>query len=152
MNKTKWLVVALSLLVLLNLALMTFLFFKPGPPPHLPNPQVREIIISQLNFNDQQAADYEKLIREHQQQIREKQEEIRQLKQDLYKQLISEDLQRKENIIEHLGSLQMEIEQVHYNHFESIKELCTPDQLPAFEQLSEDLARLFASGAPRPPQ
>ena len=106
----------------------------------------REIIIEKLHFDDKQIAAYEKIILLHQQKIRSLDDSIRRSKNELYQLL------RKESITEHLkdslflnlANYQKQIEQTHFNHFLAIKSICRADQLNDFENLTEELSKIFS--------
>lgn len=145
MNKqtfNRWLIVVL---VLCNGALVIFLL--TGKPPHPPQP--KEIIIEKLHFNAEQIREYETLIHEHQEGIQHLDRSIRKTKRELYGQLKDAKTSSPDSLIAQITALQSEVEQLHYHHFEDIKSLCKPEQIPLFNELTNELAGLFA---PRPPR
>lgn len=153
MEKQKFITISVIALLLLNIGTLGFLFVsgpKQGhrPPPH-GRPEPREIIIEKLHFDEQQIEAYELLIREHRKQIDAVDEKIRDTKNSLYALLNSNDSSSKDSLIIALGNYQKEIETTHFNHFAGIKKLCKPNQKSDFEELSEELSRLF-SKPPRP--
>jgi hypothetical protein len=48
-----------------------------------------------------------------------------------------------DSLLPALHQTQRDIEQVHYDHFQDIRALCKANQIPLFEQLTQDLAALF---------
>ncbi len=157
MNKLKLLSVAVVGLLLLNLALIIFLFLNKPTHLHLPihPPEQQEgpknIIIEQLHFNSEQITTYENLINEHQHQIKELDKLIREAKNNLYQEFNFEASTKKDSLIQLLSSYQSQIEDVHYNHFLAIKKLCKPEQLAAFEKLTKNLAYYFRPNKNQPP-
>lgn len=154
MEKQKLITISVIALLLLNIGTLGFLFVsgpKQGhrPPPH-GRPEPREIIIEKLHFDEQQIEAYELLIREHHKQIDAVDEKIRDTKNSLYALLNSNDSSSKDSLIIALGNYQKEIEAIHFDHFADIKKLCKPNQKYDFEELTEELSRLF-SKPPRPP-
>lgn len=161
MEKTKLLTFAVITLLLINLGTLGFLFLS-GPNGHHPHrgegpeggPKPREIIIEKLHFDANQQKEYDKLIKWHQGEIRRLDDAIRKAKNDLYSGL-SEDIineQSKDSLITLLNSYQKQIETTHFKHFEDIKKICHNEQLEDFNELTEELSRIFSRGQkpPRP--
>jgi hypothetical protein len=53
------------------------------------------------------------------------------------------DVKTKDSLIEILASNQKKIEETHFKHFQDIKKLCTPEQMNRFDDLTEELSRIF---------
>ena len=71
------------------------------------------------------------------------------LKSQLYSNLIDQnEPTNTDSLIIEIGKKQIEIEQIHYKHFQEIKGLCKPEQQKAFKELSLDIVKLFAHPAP----
>jgi len=154
MTKTSFFRYSTLVLLLLNVGLTFFLFSSRkhgGGPPHGKEP--RDIIIHQLNLDDAQVVAYDELIREHRSAIYENDRVIRQLKNELYGHLAStdQDATATEQLIREINAVQLQIEHIHYGHFEDIKALCKPDQEQAFNKLAEELAQLFSMHKPHKP-
>ncbi|TBX66993.1 periplasmic heavy metal sensor [Flavobacterium silvisoli] len=153
MEKTKLLTIAVIGLLLLNLATLGFLFLN-GPKGHRPpmegppmgRPKPRTIIIDQLHFDALQQKEYDQLIEWHQATISQLDRNIRQTKRALYSQLMQTEvnLKAKDSLIAVLNGYQKQVEATHFKHFEDIKKLCRQDQLKDFNDLTEELARIFA--------
>jgi protein CpxP len=146
MDKIKVLTFAVIALLLLNFATLGFLLLT-GPihdrrPPHR---EPKEIIIDQLQMDAAQQAAYQKLINSHRGTIDSLDHQIRGAKNKLYSQLTQTtvDLKTKDSLIEILASNQKKIEETHFKHFQDIKNLCTPEQMNRFDDLTEELSRIF---------
>ncbi len=160
MEKTKLLTVAVITLLLLNLGTLGFLFLT-GPKGHHPNPEegqegrpkAREIIIEKLHFDANQQKEYDKLIKWHQVEIRTIEDNIRAAKNKLYLQLNKEEVDEKAKVtlIDDMSVYQRQIETTHFKHFEDIKKLCHKEQIEDFNDLTEELGRIFSKGQ-RPPE
>jgi hypothetical protein len=111
----------------------------------------REIIIERLHFSDAQIRSYDELIAWHRREIRKTDEEIISLKSRLYEGLSAAHALPHDSLLEKIGALQMEIEKIHYKHFQDIKNLCTSEQIPYFEQLLKEIAVIFSRPAKGPP-
>ena len=67
------------------------------------------------------------------------------IKNDLYLQLTQKtiNIKTKDSLIEILASNQKKIEETHFKHFQDIKNLCKPNQMNSFNELTEELSRIF---------
>ncbi len=150
MEKTKLLTITVIGLLLLNFATLGFLFLN-GPrghkPPHEGRPMPKEIIIEKLHFDKQQQKDYAKLIEWHHAEINRLDKNIRDAKNELYSQLrqAKMDVKVKDSLITVINSNQKQIEETHFKHFTDIKKLCHQNQLEDFNDLTEELSRIFVS-------
>lgn len=157
MSKIKLLSIAVIGLLLVNIAIVSFLMFRKSPPlPGGRPPMAQEgrppeqsygpkkIIIEKLDFDKEQAAQYEILIKQHQLLIASLNDSIKDAKNDLYSSLTDETFTGKDSLIAKLGLLQRKVEITHYDHFAAIKKLCRPDQLENYASLTKELAKFFA--------
>ena len=147
MNKNKLITYVAIGLLITNLMLIGFIFFIQ-PNAHLhEGPQ--KIIAERLHFDKKQIADYDKLIAVHRVEIKTNDSLIRQAKNKLYGCITSNNLALKDSLEKKLGQLQMDIEEINYNHFLEIKKLCKENQLTYYDDLVKDLAQLFAKPGQR---
>ena len=160
MSKMKLMGIAVGGLILINLALLAFLFFvkpprpaemQPGGRPPFAGEGPKQIIIERLHFDKDQVSQYEIIIQQHQNAVREADKQIRETKNDLYATLSSGNIAAKDSLQNQLAQLQRQIETAHYNHFEAIKKICRPEQLPYFNDLTKELAHFFAPQRNGPP-
>ncbi len=140
MSKIKLLSTAVIALLLINFLLIGFMVFNKKGRPNHEGP--RNIIIEKLAFSDQQIAAYDGMIQQHRAAIRKKDDDILLLKSKLYTNIIT-NANSKDSLIIALGKLQMDIENIHYKHFEDIKNICNQNQMLAFENLTKELGELF---------
>ena len=160
MEKTKLLTLAVITLLVLNLGTLGFLLLS-GPKGHKPpsgqgpegRPKPREIIIEKLHFDANQQKEFDKLIQWHQGEIRSIEDNIREAKNELYQILSASEvnLKTKDSLINALALDQKQIESTHFKHFEDIKKMCHKEQLEDFNNLTEELGRIFSKGQ-RPPR
>jgi hypothetical protein len=144
MTKTKILYSAIFILILLNIGQWFFL----GSRRHKPPP--RDFIIRKLNLSATQITDYDILIKNHRAAIQATTEEIRVHKNALYQLLKNRNQAAEIQLFAQIAEAQMKIEKLHFEHFLAIKALCTAEQLPLFDELTKELAELFAP--PPPPK
>lgn len=145
MSRTKLVGILAVGLLLSNLLLAGYILFRRPPHADLGGP--RSIIIEKLHFDEAQQRQYDELIYRHRSEIGKAEDVVMQLKQQLYRKLAGADTAGKDSIINELGKMQMHMERVHYKHFTDIKNLCRPDQLRYYDQLTHEIAGLFG-----PPQ
>lgn len=161
MKKTTLLSIALVILVVLNLGLMGTIFFGPKHGPHgrhdgkmRPEREMgrrpREIIIQNLGFNNTQVQQYDALIKTHREKIDTLDKGIRDTKQKLYA-LLQSDFKpaNRDSLIAQINVYQKQIEETHFNHFQDIKNICTPQQKKSFEVMAPEFPRLFHPGPMR---
>jgi hypothetical protein len=147
MNKLKLLsIISIGLLVS-NIMLIAFILTRhPERPPHQ---EPKHILIERLHFTEHQIQQYDRLIETHKTATRQSNEDIMQLKNQLYRSLSQEtNAVFRDSMIAEISKVQMKIEQVHYNHFEQIKQLCQGEQLNLFDQVTNEIATIFSPKRP----
>lgn len=137
-----------ALLLVGNIALLLFIW-QTGS--HRPPKSPKDIIAVELELSKDQLLHYESLIKAHQKELMGIDERIRQTKHALFQSMASSSVDSVEMHIKEMGRLQEEIERIHVKHFTSLKNLCTAEQQPLFDELTEDLAKLLAPGKGKPP-
>lgn len=149
MSKSQFKTFLIFALLISNLTLIGFQFFlKPERRHRPPNPKT--IVVKRLGLDAKQQKDYSQLIQKHQHEIQKRDLEINRSKKLLFEHLNSETTSHfNDSICTRIGQIQAQIESEHLAHFQNVRKLCRPDQLPKFEKLSKDLARIFS---PKPPR
>lgn len=154
MEKTKLLTIAVIGLLVINFGTLGFLLLGPKGhrPPRDGRPEPKEIIVHKLHFDASQQKEYAKLIQWHRGQIEKLDGNIREAKNELYSQLSQTEtnVKAKDSLIAVINSNQKQIEETHFKHFEDIKKLCHKDQMDDFNELTEELSRIFAPKPRRP--
>ena len=148
MNKIRILTIIAVGMMLINMALLAFFFYsKPGPPRE---EGPRKLVIEKLRFDATQTKQYDQLIEQHRRDIQSGQDHLRDLKNELFQTLRSDkDSGKKDELISMIGEAQVAIEQIHYAHFEQLKAICKPDQIKAYDEMCDDIAKWFAPQPPR---
>ncbi len=152
MNKNKLLIFLIAGLLLSNILLVVFMMkgrgHADGPNNH---PMPRKIIIERLHFDENQIKQYDELIQQHRKNITEREKSLMDLKNNLYSTLKAEENKTvTDSLINSISKIQKEIEYVHYAHFGDIKTLCKPEQIKDYNELVNELARMFSP--PPPPK
>ncbi len=148
MNKVKFLTISSLALLAANLMLIWFLVSHRPHRPEQDGP--KQMVIEKLSLDGEQIKAYDKLIDWHKAEMKTTRMQMADLKNKLYSTLVADtsNTAQKDSLINKIGTLQMEIENIHYKHFSDIKLLCKPEQQKAFADLSLEIAKLFS---PEPP-
>ncbi|MDB4347139.1 hypothetical protein OAB01_00620 [Bacteroidia bacterium] len=134
-------------IIVVNLIALGFAFLGKKEKPHQRRKPPKQIIIKKLDFDKEQEKLYQQLIDEHTLKMGAFRSEMEQAKNGLYQNLAKETIS-KDSLIEAINKIQYKIEAQHYLHFQEIKNICRPDQIDKFIELSTELARLFSPGPP----
>jgi Spy/CpxP family protein refolding chaperone len=158
MSKIKLLYGFIALLLLLNTGLLVVLLTQnqrqEHERPHHKRP--KELIVKQLHLDTAQEAQFEESMHWHHTHIQKLDDSIRTVRKELYQllQQSSTDEDRKNVLLEQFSALHRKVEQTHWQHFSELKQICRPDQLDNFAELTEQLMQLFPRGGrpPHPPK
>lgn len=152
MKQVRILKIAVLVLVLLNLAFLAFHFTRTRKhrPMHAGPNGIAKMISRELNFNKEQTIEFEDLIVIHKANIDRLVKEKTQVKRKLYKLLDgkNEHVKGQPALIAELGGIQVELEALHYEHFNRIRQLCTEDQVDGFKKLQRKLVHIFSRKPP----
>jgi protein CpxP len=140
MNKLRFFQFTTLLLLLANLFLL-WLHFSGKKHRH---EGPRNEIIQRLDFDQAQVSRYDTLIAQHRARLSALDIKLQSQRKTLYGTVGSGA--NIDSLLPALHQTQREIEQLHYDHFQDIRALCKPDQIPLFEQLTSDLASMFGPG------
>ncbi|MDA0783697.1 MAG: hypothetical protein O2814_04015 [Bacteroidetes bacterium] len=147
--KTGFQRLVIVLLVLNLIAVSAFWFFKGfgtqgngGRDGQGGGP--RNEIIDRLQFDKGQVTQYDSLIVKHRKLVGQKEKEIQGLRTSLFMGVSAwMDSVVKDSLIVHVGSLNADIQRIHYGHFLDIQKICKPEQQADFENLAKDLSKMF---------
>ena len=149
MNKAKINRIVIGFLLLSNLLLLGFIFWKKPALPEGP----KKIIIERLHLDEQQKNIYGLLVENHRNSIRQSEDSMITLKNRLYKTLkINADTSDKARLIGAIVEIQKKIESMHYQHFEGIRSLCKPEQSGDFDDLCDEITNLFPQRGKKVPK
>ncbi len=142
MSKIKFLSTVSLALLGINLFLVWFLL-SHRPPNGRPQ-EPKQVIIEKLGFDDTQIEAYLNLIKQHRELSSTIDTDIKGLKTKLYATLKQENQQKiTDSLTAEIGKLQVEIEKINYMHFQEIKAICKPDQLPQFNAFCDEITDIF---------
>lgn len=153
MNKltTNRLLLGLVIILLVaNAATLSFLWLgRPSARP--PGGGASNFLIKELQLNEGQQQQYQKLVIEHREGANELRSKIRSAKErmfDLIKEPNTSD-STKQQIAKEVSSYSMELELLTLHHFEKVRTICTPEQQKKFDAILHEIASMM--GNPKPP-
>ena len=110
----------------------------------------RNEIIDRLHFDAAQVTQYDSLIGKHRKMVGEKEKEIQGLRTALFVGVAEGISQgRKDTLVNQIGVLHADIQQIHFAHFLDIQKICKPEQQGDFALLTKDLAKMFRGRGPK---
>lgn len=138
-RNNKVLVFIIAILLLSNIVLLFFFLSKDEKKKEEPKKSPREHMIEKLRkevgFSDQQIAQYEDLSNKHKESMKPLFDDIHNTKDSLYK-LLQQPVP-PDSLFNHylymIGERQKIIDQKIFAHFLSLKQLCTPEQVPKYD-------------------
>jgi Spy/CpxP family protein refolding chaperone len=162
-----WKITAI-VLGILNLVLIASIWFRPHPHPpmhpmppmgpmhenqghhrgdhhDMPHEMPGDFLAQELHLNPSQLREFNKLRDEHREHIRELQHDGKDLRDEFFKNLESDqnDSAAVKKLAESIAANQEKIELATFDHFESVRKLCDPDQKKIFDNIiAEVLMRM----------
>ena len=155
MDRTKLLTISVIGLLLLNLATISFLLIGPQKDHRRPEDRKpKEVIIDKLHFDTEQIKKFDAIIKLHKSKVEIFEKDIRKNKNQLYVLLLDKEINihKKDSILQIISNNLNQIENLHFNHFIEIKNICREDQLNNYYDLTEDLSRIFSKEKPPRPR
>jgi periplasmic protein CpxP/Spy len=152
MNKTKILTALTIVLLLMNLGLIGFICLRK--PPRAGGDAPKKAVIQKLQLDDNQIQAYEKLIEAHRSELRKLEQQMHALRADFYATLPQDtntSAAIKDSLAVAIGTLQIGIENIHYKHFQDIKNLCKPAQKALFDAFALEITHIFPKAKPSHP-
>ena len=157
MSRNRIYVLLIGLLLLSNLALVGFFVLnKPEKRPdnHRDRPSsfMRESLKKDVGFNDNQMAEYDKIIQTHRAQMRPIFEDITRTKENFYQLLSQPNIPDSllNSMANTIGEKQKLIDMKIFTHFQNLRQLCTPEQRPAFDSLAQKVVHRMIVPMRRP--
>jgi len=130
----------------------------PGQPPHgqpqgiLPGPGGIEMILNEeINFSDEQMTAFIPLREKHKQQTSLLLSDMQKLKGEIINTVLSGDDTKANEISLQIGEKQKQLEFNVYDHFKSIRNICTDKQKPKFDSFVGDMGKMLAPPIGQPP-
>jgi hypothetical protein len=153
MDKIKLLTYAVIGLLLLNVAIIGFLFFsRPNRNPEENNRKPKEFIAEKLHFDANQIKKYEDIINIYRNSVDSLNNSNKEIKAELYSLLKQPSVNNKlkDRLIQLTLVNQKRIEEANFKHFQDIKNLCTKSQIEDYNSLTAELGHLFSNQNRKP--
>lgn len=157
MNKTTLLTIAVIGLLLLNAAMLVFMFtqWPPQGPPHGGKGGAADLIIEKLKLDDKQQLQFAELRKQHHSRVEALQEGDRDLHRQLFDLLKQDnaDKAKADSLIMLMGENNRNIQLVTYNHFAELRKICNDEQKKLYDATIDEIIRFMMPppGERRPP-
>ena len=143
LGKNKFIGYAVIGLAILNIALLTFIWFgfgsKKRPRPHKEGMIFLE---QELNLTPEQQTKLEQLRNEHFEEMKELTKSSREARRELHNLWSKEVADDKvKSLTDQIGELQSQIERTTFNHFADVRALCNEEQSKIFDGMIKDILR-----------
>lgn len=147
LKNNKTLVFIIAVLLLSNIALLYLFVWKDKGGKKQNNKSFREYMIQTLRndvgFNDDQIAQYEQLSNTHKEAMKSLFDGIKAEKESLYKLLLDSPV--PDSLFNYhlnmIGERQKNIDQKIFNHFLTLRGVCTADQRPKYDSLVQSMTK-----------
>lgn len=140
-NRSKVFLMIIGILLVANIAMLSFLILKKDGNKHENRPDRKTMISNflknEIGFNSGQLQQYDTLSTFHRENIKKMFENLRSSKDNQFKQLTAGNFSDSvmNNVADQSAASQKIMELQMFNHLKSIRLLCTPEQLPKFDSL-----------------
>lgn len=142
-------------LLILNVVLLIFLWLgRPENNRQIKGPENKgRFLEEQLNLSPEQTSQLEILKKEHFRLINQYQREFNETRRQLHNLLGEENSEQKAKTVSaKMGDIQSKIEFATFNHFASIRAICTPNQQQTFDRIISEVLRKGPEGNRPPPR
>lgn len=140
-NKSKVLISIIAILLIANIALVSFFLLKKDdrkPEKRMDRKTViGNFLKNEIGFNDVQMMQYDSLSNNHRKYMKTMFEASRNTKDRQFKELTASDFSDSvmNSIADQSAASQKSMELQMFGHLKQVRALCTPEQLPKFDSL-----------------
>ena len=155
MDNTKFFKIVILVLLLINIATLTFVWTTSQRPPSFQPrpPDVGEFLTQKLQLTEAQQKQFEALKQVHHEKVETLREKNKKLHNDFF------DLLKQPNIdtttinmaADAIMINQKAIEMATFYHFEDVRSICTPNQQKMFDEVIKEALRMMSPPPPGPP-
>ncbi|WMJ72633.1 Spy/CpxP family protein refolding chaperone [Cytophagaceae bacterium ABcell3] len=145
MQTVKFLKIAVVLLLIINIATLTYMFYLSDRPTHERIRRPHTMLIERLNMTEDQQEKYEQLRSEYRQELRTLRiEKMKARKQTfLLLQDTQPDTMKAQNLTREAADIQQQMELITFNHFKNIKNFLTEEQKEQFNEFVGEMSERF---------
>ncbi len=155
-SKIKWLTGTTVLLILLNVGIVSFMWFGQHPPRPMrpgmsgPGQDRSEVIIRELKLDEAQRKQFEQLRDEHHHTMMSVNERDRHTHEALFDLIKNgkDNTATADSLINEIAENRKQVEHATYTHLAKVRQICTPEQQKLFDDI---VIRLFRRGPEGPP-
>ncbi len=154
MEKSKFLMIVIIFLLILNIGTLVFFFFNPGGRPsghHRGKGGPASFIIQELGFDEKQQAAFNDLKKEHQSQMKTMMDSMNLQRELLPDLIVNGNRSKADSVSTAIGKHQKQIEVYTYEHFVKVYALCNGDQKEKFKNIIGDILHMMAPPKGGPP-
>ena len=144
-----WKIFAITLLIS-NMVILAFIFFEK--PTRADNKGPAKFIIKELNLNAAQIENFNQLKLAHQDSVRSLKNTGRELREDYFKLLRNDTTDNilADQLLMQIGNNQKAIEQITFEHFQSVKNICDSVQKVKFDSIILEVIHKMKDNRPKP--
>jgi hypothetical protein len=150
LHKNKLLTWLVLVLVVINIGSMIFIWM--GKPKHQnpPHGSPKEFLSRELKFDEKQQVQYDKLVDEHRNQANDTRKKIKEEKEKMYGLLKNASLtdSLKKSAVERVAEATKELDLITLNHFEKVRNICTPEQKTKLDQIMMQMLGMMSAQQP----
>ncbi len=138
-KNSKIFLVIIAILLISNISLLIFFLQKKGPDSPAKRPDRKEYISGflkkEIGFNQQQLLQYDSLSDGQTKIMKSFFENMRNKKKQQFQQLVAGDFSDSSinRLADESAATQKQMEVQMFNHIRSVRQLCSPNQLPKFD-------------------
>ncbi|MFZ1452146.1 MAG: hypothetical protein WAT20_05550 [Ferruginibacter sp.] len=140
-NRSKIFLTIIGILLVSNIALVSFFLLKKDNSSHEKRPDKKAMISaflkSEIGFDTVQLLQYDTLSNRHKENMKKMIDSLRTPKDQQFKELAAANFSDSamNSLAEQSATVQKTMELRMFNHLRKIRLLCTPEQLPKFDSL-----------------
>jgi hypothetical protein len=142
MNKIKTLGILVGVLSVVNIGLLIFIFLgipkSPGPNGFVDKEKAEKFIQEKFGFDETQMIEFRKSKSDHLQHAKELEMNLENLSRSYY---TVDNPEQRDSILNRISEISRNIYENNVIHFDQVRSICTPDQLPEMEHFINGLLR-----------
>jgi hypothetical protein len=144
-----WKIFAITLLIS-NMVILAFIFFEK--PTRADNKGPSNFIIKELNLNAAQIENFNQLKFAHQDSVQSLKNTGRELREDYFKLLRNDTTDNilADQLLIQIANNQKVIEQITFEHFQSVKNICDSVQKDKFDSIILEVIHKMKDNRPKP--
>lgn len=156
--KTRILIGTIIVLIIINITMITFVFFSPHIGKETlaregRGPSAALFLEKELGFSEEQKHEFAKLRRDDLRKTQIISQELKKIKGSFF-ELMKEDTTNRATLMEYLaaiGQKESDLNMVTFEHFKNVRAICNSEQRQKFDAIIQEALRMLPP-PDRPPQ